>query len=124
MNWKIETLESVARALDSNIETVSEPVLAFWPGYLLSSKASVLSKMENHSGVVISSRLSEPQREKYRIISVAEIADAIAQHKARLIIFEIWIREPLRSQLLELMRSSGYERFLQIGDREIFKWNG
>ncbi|HXF49637.1 MAG TPA: glycosyltransferase family 39 protein [Verrucomicrobiae bacterium] len=124
INWKIETLESVARTLDSNIETEGEPVLAFWPGYLLSSKAAVLPKIENHSGVVISSRLHDAQREKYRILSVTELADAIAARKTRLIIFEIWIREPLRSQLLELMRQSGYERILQIGDREIYKWNG
>jgi len=121
INWKIETLETVARALDSNIEAEGEPVLAFWPGYLLSSKASVLPKMENHSGIVISSKLDESQREKYRILSVAELADVIARREVRLIIFELWIREPLRSELLDLMAKSGYEQVLQIGNREIYR---
>ncbi|MCI0405862.1 MAG: hypothetical protein L0209_07290, partial [candidate division Zixibacteria bacterium] len=123
VNWKIETLAAVARALDSHIETDGEPVLAFWPGYLLESKAQTPPKMENHSGVVISSRLDDAERKKYRIFSVAQIADAIAQHRIRLIVFEIWIREPLRSELLDLMQKSGYERILQIGDREIYRWN-
>ena len=121
VNWKIETLESVARALDSSIEAEGEPVLAFWPGCLLSSKAAIFPKMENHSGIVISSRLDENRRGKYKILSVAELAGVIARREVRLIIFEIWIREPLRSQLLDLMAQSGYVRILQIGGREIYR---
>jgi hypothetical protein len=121
LNWKIKTLQTVARALDADIEREREPVLAFWPGYLLESEAAVLPGMENHSGVVISDRLTGALREKYRIISRGEIMETIVSRRLRLIVFEIWIREPLRSQYLERMHAGGYGRFLQIGDREIYK---
>jgi hypothetical protein len=120
-DWKIKAIQAVAGAIEAGRPPDNRPVLVFWPGYLLETKARIVPKMENQSNVVASSRMSEAHRQKYRIISTDEIAAAIENHEAGVVLIENWIGEPTRSQLLTLLDSGGYLPVRQMGGKTIYR---
>ena len=122
--WKISAIQSTSQLIDRNIAAEAEPVMSFWPGYLLESKAVIWPGMENHSSVVITVKMTPAQREKYRIVSLEEIFLGVLRQKTRLVILEVWDRGPGRASLTEAMKASGFAPILQIGAKEIYKWNG
>ncbi|MGH8003321.1 MAG: glycosyltransferase family 39 protein, partial [Limisphaerales bacterium] len=120
--WKIPYIQSISRLIDQNTTAEGEPVMSFWPGYLLESKAAIWPGMENHSNVVITTKLLPSQMKKYRIVSLKEIFLGVLEGKTRLVILEVWDRGPGRASLVEALKQSGFSLILQIGTKEIYKW--
>jgi hypothetical protein len=122
--WKIPFLRSISRLIDQNTNP-GEPVMSYWPGYLLESKAAIWPGMENHSNVVITVKLSEEEQKKYRIVSLRELFMGILEHRTRLVLFEVWNYGPGRSELNRALQESGFVPLLQFtGGKEIYGWNG
>ena len=68
LNWDMETLNEVAKAVDEQIESNQE-VLTTWPGYLIGTKAKPVSGFENHFPISVAHKLSEKELKLYKIVS-------------------------------------------------------
>ena len=80
--------------------------------------------MENHSNVVITTKLRPSEMQKFRIVSLKEILLGVLQRKTPLVILEVWDRGPGRATLVEAMKQSGYRPVFQAGTKEIYKRTG
>jgi 4-amino-4-deoxy-L-arabinose transferase-like glycosyltransferase len=119
-NWKIPVINKVSKSIDENICPNNNITIAFWPGYLFASKAHLLNNMENQFGLDVAPKLNPKQLENYHIITHADITNAIANHKACIVVLgnrtprKLWYR----AQLLR----SDYTMIKKIDDTEIYKY--
>ena len=84
-DYQIEAVRRVSRAID-DLAKPGEPILSVWPGYLVESSARAMPGTENNFGLYFADRFSSPEREKYRIMSLQQLREALETHHIRVAI--------------------------------------
>ena len=131
-DWKLPTINRVARAIDEEVPRANPVVITWWPGYVIESKASILPHTENHLNLYYSMELSPSDIGRYNYISIFELIDHIRRHTAGLVVLGLFVFDgrpgnqvydgkPLYRRLLA---DSGYVLVRRIGDTEIYRWSG
>ncbi len=120
VNWKPDTIAGVSKAIDK-LAVPGERVMSFWPGYMLTSKASEFPGMENDSGLACSALLSAAQQAKYHIASRPQIEAELAAHKVRIVVLgnQEYLNLHKQPYAAVLLRS-GYHVAAVIGDTSIY----
>ncbi len=117
--WGIGTNRIIAAQIDACTDP-GEPVMTWWPGYLLESDASIFPKMENHFGVGVASRLSQAQLDRYHIISKPEINMRLREGATRVVVLGNWTSRRDKLYYREWLQESGYVVTRKIGDTELY----
>ena len=117
--WDIETNRIIAAHIDACTDP-GEPVMTWWPGYLLESDASILPKMENHFGLRVANRLTSRQLDQYRIISESEIEAHLQAGSTRVVVLGNWVNRPSKVRYRQLLGESGYGLTRKIGETELY----
>ncbi len=117
--WDIETNRIIAAQIDACTDP-GEPVMTWWPGYLLESGASIFPKMENHFGLRVANRLTSRQLDRYHIISEPEIEAHLQAGATRVVVLGNWVNRPSKVRYRQLLGESGYGLSRKIGDTEIY----
>ncbi len=121
INWKIDTVLSVSRAIDAMIRP-GERVLSLWPGYIFESRATPFPGLENNTGREIADSFSPAQLAHYHVVSREGVERALSRHDPRLVVVGnqesmMWVSaEPY----LVMLSAYGYTKVHQIGDTTIW----
>ena len=83
--WSIEAAEHVAAAVDRQTRA-EEQVMTLWPGYLLSSHASVYPRFENHFGFSASQQVSRAEQRQFALPSEWYVKNEISNRNARVVL--------------------------------------
>jgi 4-amino-4-deoxy-L-arabinose transferase-like glycosyltransferase len=116
-NWTLARVSAVSAAIDE-IATPGEPVASLWPGYLFTTAAAPYPGYENDFGWTIADRLSEDQRQTYRISSLADAQEDFGNHVPRVVVLGNQYNSgvPPVSVYMSLLMVNGYEVRRVVGD--------
>jgi hypothetical protein len=89
--WRIETVEAVAKEIDS----LHIPVAAsWWPGYFVSSRTNVALELANDFGFRAADGLFPDERRRLHVASLNEVGGMIRQRNPRLFVEGNWAAYP------------------------------
>jgi hypothetical protein len=80
IDWRLPSVRRISRELDRQVAP-GEPVLSFWPGYMVESQAASVPGMESHVGLSIAGKLTAQQQTQYRVLSETGVEAALRLHK-------------------------------------------
>lgn len=83
-DWRLETIHEAAEEIDRL--GAGRPVITWWPGYLLETRAETYPGMENQFRLDVIDKLTPAQRTRYRIITDLEVIDAVRDGKAGVVL--------------------------------------
>ena len=126
-DYRISNVRQVSREVQ-NLAAKDEPVISFWPGYLLECDRPPQERMENDFGLRISDKLTAAEADRYKIITDQGVQELIKRHYPRVVVLgpvsdampgfgEDWWA-PYRNML----RRNGYQLVRTIGRAEIYLW--
>jgi len=115
--WNIETVSEVAMRLDE-LAQPGEPVLSYWPGFLLESHAVSYPLMENHFGWQAADKMGIVKDERYKIISSFGVSEEVKAGKPRFIVIK-----DSRNGLITAknLPQFGYEQVFDVNTVKIFR---
>ncbi len=114
--WNIETISKVSQAIDRHSQK-GDKVVAIWPGYLFTTRASILPGLENHFGRRVAPLLSSSSVQHYNLVTDDQVAQSIREHIPRLIVINVRRGE---EYLLNVASQAGYISLERLGGVEIF----
>ncbi len=120
INWTIPTMDAIASEIDRHA-TPNEPVLTWWPGYLVGSHASPFPKAESRGSSELTLLLPQDRLDRYRLMSHDEMHAVFKEHRARLVVIGNWV---FAARYREVAVRNGYASIKRIGDTEIYMWPG
>jgi hypothetical protein len=114
--WTVARVRRVSTTIDHYVEP-GEPVLSWWPGYLVESHARAVPGFENHFGVALAGQLTPEERKRYRVASARETQALFGRDGTRVIVsglssFMLWDAQDLAA--------AGYDQLIQVGEAEVF----
>jgi hypothetical protein len=114
--WTVAQVRRVSTTID-RYAGPADPVLSWWPGYLVESHARAVPGFENQSGAALAGQLTPEERGRYRLVSAEETQALFRHHETRVIVsglssFMLWEARDLVA--------AGYDRVAQVGDAEVF----
>jgi hypothetical protein len=113
-NWKVDTVRSVAHAIDQ-FAVPGERVLSLWPGYIFASKAAPFPGLENNTGRERVDALRAGDAARFHILPQEEVERQIAQHTPRIVV--IGNQESMfvaAFPYVEMLNRSGYSPVYSI----------
>lgn len=122
VNWRIETMEQIARLLDEKVPE-GEAVLTWWPGYCLGSRVRVLEGLENHFGQEIAPMLDPAGRERHHVLGVEEMERIIRSRQVRMILLGNWTGDWIsfqRPHFRKVLAENDYVEVEQLGTAILF----
>jgi hypothetical protein len=120
VNWTLAAVSAVSRAIDE-FAAAGEPVMSFWPGYMVESRAAVYPGFEADSGRMFSAALSPEQLMKFHIASRADVDTELAARIPRIVVKgnqEYWRESP--RPYVDALERSGYVVARKIGNTSIY----
>jgi 4-amino-4-deoxy-L-arabinose transferase-like glycosyltransferase len=123
-DWRIGTINTVAKAVDDLTADGDRVVITWWPGYLIESRASILPRTENHFNLWYSAKLTPAEVQRYKYMTIDELIGHIRSHRARTVVLGNWVFGNDRNAYRQILTDSGYVVVKQIGDASIYRWNG
>lgn len=94
--WDLSTYKSISNYV-ADITQPDDIVLSFWTGHVYESDRRYYPKLESHTGLIISSKLSRQQRDDYKVISKENILSAIDNKLPKIVIMGAWMRNFYRN---------------------------
>ena len=124
-NWTLQQVTAVSQAIDQ-LASPGEKVVSFWPGYIFASRADPYPGFENDFGLYVAWRLSPERREKYHLLSGADMMDDFAAHRPRLVV--IGNQGPVSggpsySAAVGAVRTYGYSLARMVGGTSIYSYS-
>ncbi|MGA2904188.1 MAG: glycosyltransferase family 39 protein [Candidatus Korobacteraceae bacterium] len=122
-DWTLPQVTAVSQAIDQ-LASPGEKVVSFWPGYIFASHADPYPGFENDFGLYVAFRLSRERREKYHLLSGADMMDDFAAHRPRLVV--IGNQGPVSggpsySAAVDAVRTYGYSLARRVGATSIYQ---
>jgi hypothetical protein len=96
VRWRLATIAAVARAIDA--QRIS-PAGSWWPGYLVSTRASLPVTLANDFGLRAAETLPLDTRRKLHLVTSEEIGDMVRQRTPRLFVAGNWAAHPYAAWL-------------------------
>jgi hypothetical protein len=119
-NWTLPAVSAVSRAIDE-FAVPGEPVMSFWPGYMIESKAAVYRGFEADSGRMFSAALSLEQLMKFHLASRAGVETDIATRIPRIVVMgnqEYWHES--QQPYVDALDRAGYLVARRMGNTSIY----
>lgn len=82
---QLSTYWKVTQAVEAN-SAREDVVLSFWPGFIFESGRQYLPGAENHFGFDVASRVDEPVRNRYHLVSMKELVRALSAGAADVVV--------------------------------------
>lgn len=101
-DWRLSRELEVSRAIDE-IATAGEVVASLFPGDIFQTPAIPYPGLESDFGLPVADLLTPEQRQKYHIVSTAELEAAFAARVPRVVV--------LRDQVLVSLRAAGKDKW-------------
>lgn len=114
-NWSISTIKAISRKLDE-FGREGLFVVSWWPGYFVEGSAKVLPGLENPFGMMIAGQLDVDRREKYRVLTHAELLRRLEQ-RGHPVVLGHWV--PTKDATRMDLRGMGYEVQSRVAGTEI-----
>jgi hypothetical protein len=125
INATIPMIRAVGQVVDDEVGAAGpRPVVSWWPGYFVETRARILPRMENHFTVEFAPRLTAAEVERYRFMTPAALEAAIRERRVDVVVLGNWIVDPSRSRMRRLLENSHYVRVRRVGDADIYRWTG
>jgi hypothetical protein len=96
--WRIETVEAVAREIDTNHIPIAA---SWWPGYFVSSRTPIVVELANDFGFRVADALSSDERRRFHVASHSEVGDMIVRGQPRMFVEGNWATHPWAAWLPE-----------------------
>ena len=122
-DWRISTINRVAKSIDEHVTPANPLVITWWPGYLIESKATILPRTENHFNLWYSIHLNPDDIGRYNYISFDELMWHIGHHTANVVVLGNWVFD-VKPRYQQMLRRNGYVMVDRIGTAEVYRWNG
>ena len=120
-DWRISTINRVAKSIDDHITPGNPLVITWWPGYLIESKATILPRTENHFNLWYSIHLNPADVGRYNYISFEELVWHILHHTANVVVLGNWVFD-VKGRYQQILAQSGYVMVDRIGTAEVYRW--
>jgi hypothetical protein len=128
VDYRISTVRQVSREI-GHLAGKDEPVISFWPGYLVECDHPPQEGMENDFGLRVSPKLSAAEADRYKIITDQGVQNLIKRHYPRVVIvrgvggvMSVALRDGWGIPYRDLLRRNGYQLVRTIGRAEIYMW--
>ncbi|MFI5114755.1 MAG: hypothetical protein ACHP7J_06375, partial [Terriglobales bacterium] len=126
-DYMISNVRQVSREVQ-HLAAKDEPVISFWPGYLVECDRAPQERMENDFGLRISDKLTGAEADRYKIITDQGVQDLVKRHYPRVVVLGPWSEamsafgEDSWAPYRNLLRRNGYQLVRTIGRAEIYLW--
>jgi hypothetical protein len=127
-DYRISTVRQISREI-GHLAGKDEPVISFWPGYVVECDCAPQQRMENDFGLRISDKLSAAEADRYKIITDQGVQDLIKRHYPRVVVvrgvggvMSVALREGWGLSYRDMLRRNGYQLVRSIGRVEIYLW--
>jgi hypothetical protein len=128
VDYKISTVRQVSSEV-RHLTGKDEPVMSFWPGYVVECDCVPQEGMENDFGLRVSHKLSTAEADRYKIITDQGVQDLIRRHYPRVVVvrgvgglFSVAFQEGWGIPYKDMLRRNGYQLVRTIGRVEIYMW--
>lgn len=122
-DWRIPTINRVAKSIDRHISPDNPVVITWWPGYLIESNATILPRTENHFNLWYSIHLNPDDVGRYNYISFEELVWHLEHHTASVVVLGNWVFD-VKARYQQILGRHGYVVVDRIGTAEVYRWNG
>jgi 4-amino-4-deoxy-L-arabinose transferase-like glycosyltransferase len=116
-NWRLESIQAVSKAVDGAARN-GEPVLSWWPGYLVTSHAVPYPGLENHFGLGLWPTLSEGDAARLRVIKYESLERLLVQRDVRIVILGNWVHD--RRHFSKVLADASYSLAASVEGAEVF----
>jgi 4-amino-4-deoxy-L-arabinose transferase-like glycosyltransferase len=126
-DYQLSTVRQVSREV-RHLAAKDEPVISFWPGYVVECDCAPQEGMENDFGLGVSPRLSAAEADRYKIITDQGVRDLIKRHYPRVVVVNgVGVVMPALGEgwgipYRDMLRRNGYQLVRSIGRAEIYLW--
>jgi hypothetical protein len=128
VDYKISTVRQVSSEI-RHLTGKDEPVMSFWPGYVVECDCAPQEGMENDFGLRVSHKLSAAEADRYKIITDQGVQDLIRRHYPRVVVvrgvggwLSVAFQEGWGIPYKDMLRRNGYQLVRTIGRVEIYMW--
>jgi hypothetical protein len=123
IDYRVSTVRQVSKTLE-HLVAKDEPVLSFWPGYLVECDCVPQDHTENDFALWISPNLTPAEAERRKIITEARVQDLLKRHAPRAVVVRssgdgggMW-----GISFRDVLQRNGYKLVRSIGRAEIYMW--
>jgi hypothetical protein len=124
IDYRISTVRQVSKEL-RHLVAKDDPVISFWPGYVVECDCVPQDGTENDFALWISPKLSPAEAERRKIITDARVLDLLKRHYPRAVVVRSavgWEWEGWGTSFRDVLQRNGYKLVRSIGRAEIYIW--
>ncbi len=116
-------IREVSKAID-RLAAPGEPVISFWPGFLVESQARVVPPFNNEYGWEAGWQLPPEARLKYKVGNPDEIGQLLATHPSRIVVVgNAIVFATTADKFKAALREAGYQSVATMGDTDVFVYD-
>ena len=119
-DYRLSTVRQVSREL-SHFVSKDDPVISFWPGYLVECDCLPQGGTENDFALFVSPKLSPAEAERSKIITDVHVRDLLKKHQPRAVVVrsaDVWGGWGISYR--DALQQNGYKLVRSIGRAEIY----
>jgi hypothetical protein len=119
IDFKVSTVGEVSTALGQLVAD-GQPVISFWPGYLVACDCIPEEGTENEFALWISPKLTPEQAERRKIITFARVQDLLKKHHPQAVVLRSRDEGGWGIEFRDSLQKNGYKLVRSIGRAEIY----
>lgn len=120
-NWTLETAAAVAGLVDREVARAGEPVLAWWPGFLVGSGAAPVSGMENQFAMTAALEAPAGRLAAWHLLDPRAVALMIRAGQPRVCVVGGWMVEMPAGAVRRHLAACGYRIVGRVHDIEVWR---
>jgi len=119
--WSLKTVEAVAGCVDRETAAAGEPVLSWWPGYLVGSRAAPVPGMENQFALSAALRVAPDRRLAWHLPDPHAVALMLRAGRPRLCVVGGWMLEMPDWAVRRHLAACGYRVVATVETIEVWR---
>jgi len=121
-DYRLSTVREVSNTLE-HLVVKDEPVLSFWPGYVVECDCVPQDGTENDFALLVSPKLTPAEAERRKIMTDEGLQDLLKKHRVRAVVVRADRDELARGvSYRDTLQRNGYKRVRAIGRAEVYLW--